>query len=261
MRFILTAILLASCRLEAQDIATTNRDWISEPISSQYVKFRSFTVYPCPSDKTMVATYCESEESWWGHLRVFKHNGNKVEWAAVFPPKYIEERGHYIVSCHWKSLDVLTSPVLELIESTHMGNGALWLLEVSGKELRLLLCIPVRGDYWGREPEFEIPPEGEARFAGNHLKVDYQRAVGEKDVAVVLTGSLLVTDMEGKKLPARGYRQQCTWNNDKRVFEVQPPKATKPAEQPSPGQPTTKPAEKPPAKNQPSTPTSKETRR
>lgn len=257
MRYILTVILLATCQLGAQDIATTNRDWIAEPISSQYAKFRSFTVYPCFSDKTMVAAYCENEESWWGHLRVFKHDGDKVEWAAVFPQEYIEDRGHYIVSCRWISLNVVTNPVLELIESTHMGNGGLWLFELSGKELRLLLRTPVRGGYWGRVSEFEIPPEGEAKFAGKHLNVDYHKAVGERDVSVFLSGSLLVTDMAGKGLPARVYHQRCTWNHDKRVFDVNPPTTATPANQPVSAQPATQPRDEPTLKDQPSIPTPK----
>ncbi|MBK1814835.1 hypothetical protein JIN84_04365 [Luteolibacter yonseiensis] len=114
---------------------------------------------------------------------------------------------------------MLENPVLELIESTHMGNGSLWLLEMDGRELRLLLQVRVSGRCWSDEPGFGIPPHGEARFEGAGLKVEYLQANG-KETTVKLAGSLAITDMEGNAKPSCGYQQLCVWNGEKRIFET-----------------------------------------
>ncbi|HEX7261799.1 MAG TPA: hypothetical protein VF258_08290, partial [Luteolibacter sp.] len=145
MRTFALIFFLAISGLRAQNTSTTDRDWVAEAISAQYAQFQSVSIYPCPSDKTLLAAYCESEEGWWGHMRVFKQTGDRVEWAATFPEEYVKERGHYVVSSRWTSFPMLENPVLELIESTHMGNGSLWLLELSRRDFRVILHTPVRG--------------------------------------------------------------------------------------------------------------------
>lgn len=238
-------MMLTWLHVGAEDTSTTDRDWIGEAISSQYSNFQSVTVYPCPADKSILAVYCEHDHSWWGHMRVFRHSGDKVEWAATFPPEYIEARGHYVVSCRWTSFEMLSNPVLELTESTHRGNGSIWLLELNGKEFRLLLHTRVMGRYWPPEPEFAVPPDGEAIFEKN-LKVEYRKADGDDHVSVWLTGNVQVTGVAGEELPARGYQQQCTWNSDKRIFEAKTPKVTEfalnHAETPAVPAPDTKPS-------------------
>lgn len=231
MRIVLASLLLAVGRLGAEDTSTTNRDWVHEPFSSQFAEFGSVTVSHHPSDKNLVAAYCESEKQWWGHLRVFKHSGDKIEWAATFPKEYIEERGQYIVSCQWIFLSMVEGSVLELIESSHRGNGSLWVMELRDHEFRVLLHTSVRGQYWNSDAALGVPFDGEAFFAGDHLNVEYRKVQGEKFANVLLTGSVIITDMNGKNVSSKPYEQQCTWDSDKRVFTVHAPKFTKPAEQ------------------------------
>jgi hypothetical protein len=228
-----TLALVASC-LRAEDTSTVNRAWVSEPVSEQYGKFQTVTIYPCPTDKKLLAAYCEREEAWWGHMRVYKQSGDHVEWAATFPEEYIKERGHYVVSSRWTSLPMVENPVLELIESTHMGNGSLWLMELEGREFRLLLHTSVRGRLWCTDPEFGIPPNGEAKFEGSHLNISYPRS-SDGTVSVQLDGKLSITDMEGKKLPPCNFYQVCTWSTAKKVFEAQKPRKNKDAEQDASG--------------------------
>ena len=229
MRSIVFILFLVTSGLRAEDVFTNDRDWVGEAISEQYAKFKSVSIYPCPSDKTLLAAYCEYDEAWWGHMRVFKQSGDRVVWAATFPDEYINERGHYIVSSRWKSFPMMENPVLELIESSHMGNGSLWLLELNGREFRVILHTSVRGRFWSTEPEFEIPPNGEAKFEGEHLKIEYLTTEPDT-VTVQLTGQLSITDMQGKKQPSCNFYQVCKWNSAKKIFDAQQPRKIKEAE-------------------------------
>lgn len=229
MRSLAIILLFAVSRLRAEDASTTNRDWVAEAISAQYAKFKSICVHPCPSDRTLLAAYCEIEEAWWGHMRVFKQSGDRVEWAATFPEEYIKERGHYVISSNWTWFPMMENPVLELIESTHIGNGSLWLLELKGRNFRVILHTPVRGQFWSTEPEFEIPAGGQAMFVGSHLRIEYLRSETDA-VTIQLSGQLSITDMQGKKEAACNFHQVCKWNVDRRIFEAQRPRKIKEAE-------------------------------
>jgi hypothetical protein len=221
MRALALILFLAFAGLRAEDRSMTNRDWVSEPVSAQFSKFQSVTVRTCPSDGSILATYCEREKGWWGHMRVFKQSGDRVEWAAGFPDDYVKARGHYVESARWISCPMIDHPVLELVESTHMGNGSLWLLELVGQEFRLILKAPVLGRCWSDEPEFGIPPEGEARF--KEVRIEYVPENHDENATVKLSGSLEIMDMAGNAKPPCGYEQRCVWNRDKRIFEVRRP--------------------------------------
>lgn len=216
-------------RASAQGLETDDRSWIDQPVSAELAKF-SAEKHPYPKDKNLIAVFCQENAIWWGRMRVFKQNGDRVEWAAAFPKKYIEERGGNVVSCKWLSFRMLENPVLELIESTHMGNGSLWLLELEGKEFRVLLNTPVKGGYWQPAPGFDLPREGKARFEGDHLTVEYRQAKEEKYPTVILSGSVSITDMLERDLPSKPYYQECTWNNEKRAFVSRTPSPGKPAQ-------------------------------
>ncbi len=208
----------------AEKTSVADQAWTTESISAQYGNFQRITIHPCPSESSTLAFYCETEPAWWGDLRVFKQAGDRVEWAAAFPQEYAEACGHYVVSCRWMSLDVVGNPVLEIFDSTHMGNGSLWLLELRERKLRVLLHAAVRGRCAGMETQPGLSPDWEVKFAGEHLKVDYQNPEGSAGpVTVSLSGSLLLSDAAGVEQPHRFYRQECLWNPVRRIFLSQPP--------------------------------------
>jgi hypothetical protein len=214
--FAVPLLAVALLNASAAPASGTDQDWITETVTSQFAKFKSVAILPSKKDRTIVAAYCENDPQWWGHLRVFKHKDDKVEWAAVFPHEYLGS--DYVVSYQWLSLGMLDNDVLEIIGSTQLGNGSLWLFELNGRELRPLLNIPVRGRYWNPGSEFAVPDSGEASFAGDHLKVEYQKEPISKFESVVLTGTVSIIDMTGKELPSKPYLQQCTWNENTRIF-------------------------------------------
>ncbi len=213
IRFSILVLLLLINQLDAKE--TSIPSWIQEPFSSLFAHFDNVSVFPHTSEKNIVAAYCESEKQWWGTLRVFSHAGDNIEWVAAFPKEYIDGQGHYVVSCRWNSVSMLENKLLEVVSSTHMGNGSLWLFELKDRELRLLLCTPMRGRYWEPTPEFAVPPNGgEARF--DHLAVEYRKI--DTFETVFLTGRVSIIDQEGKELSSKPYQQQCTWDKEKRVF-------------------------------------------
>lgn len=177
----------------------------------------------CPDEPQIVAAYSEREPQWWGRLQVFHRKGDSIAWEYAFPADYEEYRGHYVVRFRWVRLKQITKPVLEVIESTHMGNGSLRIWEVEGRKLRLLLDTTVRGRFWSVPEAFGVPVNGEARFEGDHLQVEYRRAAGENANVVGLTGRVAIQDLEERALPSRKFEQICVWDAAKRIFVAQSP--------------------------------------
>jgi hypothetical protein len=210
---------IAPCSL-GEDHPPAKDDWMSKPLSSQFAEFGRFTVTPHPDEKDLVACHAEREFRWWGKLRVFKHQGDKIEWVAEFPHDYDEWRGHYVVDYRWVTLDATGNKVLESFESTHMGNGSLFLLELEGKEFRVILHAPARGLCRDNDPELGIPPQGEARFLGEHLDVEYIRAPGEPFGSVELNGRVSITDIAGVEVAVKPYSRIYRWDPNRRIFRA-----------------------------------------
>jgi hypothetical protein len=203
-------LLMMQCSFAEGDSAKTLSELVS---SSPRVEF-----YSHPSDKGIVAAYCERDRQWWGEMTVLHHAEGKVDWEFKFPEMYTEWRGHYVVRCRWVTLEQVKSPVLELIESTHMGNGSVFLFELQGKELRLLLHTKVRGQLFDDLEIFGVPLHGTAYIKGDHLDVEYETSSDKESDVVVLSGTIEIADMEERPRPSRKYEQRCLWDAEKRVF-------------------------------------------
>ena len=216
-------LLVTAMCAPAENTAMLDQEWVNQPVSAQGAAFHRFTMTPSPADKNLVAAYCERDPQWGGHLRVFKKAGDKIEWAAEFPAHYIEERGHYVVSYRWVKLKSTPNQVLEVLESTHMGNGSMWLLELEDRKFRVLLQATARGRYWSTDPELGLPPNGEARFVED-LKIQYQ-----KGGIIALTGNVSLSDLSEKEIGVTAYRAEYQWDKEKRVFQDKSVRYGKPA--------------------------------
>jgi hypothetical protein len=183
----------------------------------------SATFVRCHDHPNTVAVYCEQEPKWWGRLFVYRQSGDAIDWQYSYPASYDKVRGHYVVRFRWITLTQTEKPVLEVIESTHKGNGSLRLWELDGRTLRLLLETTVRGRFWDPPTVFRVPENGEARFEGDHLALDYQRSSGQEFDSIHLSGSIQITDIEGRVMPSRRYEQVCRWDPAKCVFLAQAP--------------------------------------
>lgn len=183
----------------------------------------SATFVRCHGHPNIVAVYCERDPQWWGQLFVYQRSGDTIDWQYSYPNSYEKLRGHYILRFRWISLKQTQKPVLEVIESTHMGNGSLRVWELDGRTLRLLLETTVRGRFWDPPAVFRVPENGEARFEGDHLAVEYQRPSGQEFDSIHLTGSIHVSDIDGRAMPSCRFEQVCLWDPAKRIFTVQAP--------------------------------------
>lgn len=194
--------------------------WLREGLARQISQFKRVTLTPHPGYKGIVVANCEKDLAWWGRPIVFHHTGDKVDWIASFPAAYTEQAGHYVLSCNWRYLEKLQLWILEIFDSTHMGNGSLWLFTLKGRDLRPLLHTTARGRFLKPPPDLDIPALGETRLHQEHLTADYRVPTGAKEdaEAVFLTGTIVAFDAEGKEHSTRPFKETWTWNSEERVF-------------------------------------------
>lgn len=111
-----------------------------------------------------------------------------------------------------------------MFDSTHMGNGSLWLFALDGRDLRVLLHTPAVDRHhehaqYGHPP----PPPASTVFKDGQLGVKYRVPEGGEYEAVYLTGEIIEMDDDDKELSTKPYTETWTWNPDKRVFtRIQP---------------------------------------
>ena len=86
----------------------------------------------------------------------------------------------------------------------------------------------MRGRFWNPAPEFGLPRGGEASFGSPHLNADYVKREGEDAPRVLLAGTVSMMDMKGTVIPARPFRQECTWHQEQRIFVPGPAEAEMP---------------------------------
>lgn len=216
-------ILFASIAAVAFADDIPKQDAVPKTISAIIDSAPTITVSRCPGDSQIVAVYSEREPQWWGRLAVYHRSGDSINWPFTFPEAYEEHREHFVVRFRWISLKQTSKPVLEVIGSTHMGNGALRIFEADGRRLRLLLEAKVRGRFWSAPAAFGIPEQAEAHFEGPHLGIEYYCPSDQTVDSILLTGSIRTEDVGGSVLPARKFAQTCVWEPGRRVFIAQPP--------------------------------------
>lgn len=224
-------ILLAICLTGlsfpgfAIDESPTGDTWLRERITKQLGKFERTSFVPHPGDAGILAVCCETSLSWWGSVYVLHHTADQVDWVASFPKEYTENHGHYILSSQWRRLERLNLWVLEIFDSTHMGNGSLWLFTLAGHDLRLLLHATARGRHLQPPADFKVSPLTEIQLIEPHLEADY-RTLGNAttDVeSVFLTGTLAVQNQDDKELSRIPYAEIWTWDAERRIFTRTPP--------------------------------------
>lgn len=208
MRTLLLTVLAFHTGLSfAGESTDANEPWLREGLSAQIGKFQRITMTPHPEHKGITAANCETDPSWWSTARVLHHTGDKIDWVAAFPKEYTENRGHYIPSCNWRHLQNLDMWMLEIFDSTHMGNGSLWLFALDGHDLRLLLHTEARGRHLKPQQELDIPSIAETRLIEDHLRADYRTSSDNstKAESIFLSGTLATFDQEGKELSRTSY--------------------------------------------------------
>ena len=143
---------------------------------------------------------------------------------AKLPEQYAKDKAHYLLSLDWHYLRKLRIWVLQVFDSTHHGNGSLWLFTLDGRDLRLLLHASAVGTCWS-DPHLNLSVEGgDAWFLGEHLCVAYPVLRSAACESVVLTGTVAVADeADNKVLSTEPYTETWKWDRHKRIFiRVQP---------------------------------------
>jgi hypothetical protein len=210
--------LLMVSRAFAADDSSSHDEWLSEGLARQISKFKRITFTPQPEDHGLVAANCESKLSWWGELRVFHHTGDQIDWMASLPPVYAENCGHYVLSTTWEYLEPLQMWILEIFDSTHMGNGSLWLFTLEGHELRSLLHTTARGRFLKPPPDLLIPPMGGTHLVEEHLNIDYRISDDARSPAIVLTGTIAALDAGDRPQSTKPFIETWIWDSSQRVF-------------------------------------------
>ncbi|HEX8297200.1 MAG TPA: hypothetical protein VF593_12930 [Chthoniobacteraceae bacterium] len=222
---IIALLLLQAASSFGADDPYSEADWLGQGFAQQIPKFKRTTLTPHPERQGIIAANCETSLSWWGRLQVFSHGGDKIEWVASVPESYAHGRGHYVLSCEWRYLEKLQMWILEVFDSTHMGNGSLWLFALEEQNLRLLLHTTARGQFLKPPANLVVPAEGERRLVEPRLNVDYKSADGgaADAEAVFLSGTIAALDATGNTQSAKPYLEMWTWDASRRVFSrVQP---------------------------------------
>ena len=216
--FGLICVLLGSPVFGA-DNPYTEENWLREGLVAQIPKFKRTTFTPHPEQNGIVAANCETTLAWHGALRVFHQTGDKIDWFASFPPSYVQHTTDYILTCDWHHLDKLNMWILEVFDSSHKGNGSLWLFALEGHEMRVLLQTQAVGSLWAKLPkDLVLPIGGRTWVRGEHLNVDYQIPAGSEHEAVSLTGTIVVLDDLDKEVSTTSYKETWTWDSSKRIF-------------------------------------------
>jgi len=227
MKALLSVFLFRSLVALGSDDIYSDEAWLREGLVPQIAKYKRTTLIPHPEYHDILAANCETELSWWGSIRVFHQTAGKIDWIATFPKEYGDRynHGHYVLSCEWRYLAKLEMWVLEVFDSTHMGNGSLWLFTLDGHDLRLLLHTTARGHYLKPPADLVVPALGETHLVEEHLNADYRTPTdAATDVeAVFLTGTITAFDGEGKESSTKPFKETWTWDADKRVFTLLPP--------------------------------------
>ncbi len=220
MRHLLTLVIFLCSRhaLPAEEENSFSEEaWLHEGVTAQAAKFKHFTLVPHPAQKGIVAANCEHEPSWWSALHVFHQTGDPIDWMASFPADY--EPNCYILSVRWVHLAALNLWILEVLDSTHMGNGSLWLFALEDHQLRTLLhtrAVDRHREYSQRgqpltEPASEI-------FRNGRLTVKYPRAKSAPYESVSLTGTVVLFNAEDRELSTHPYAESWTWDSAQRIF-------------------------------------------
>ena len=216
MRQTIAAFWILVVISHADDSPESDQDWIREGLSAQLAKYERITFMPHPKQKSIVAAHCEGQISWWGQLQIFHHTGDTIDWIATFPNDY--HSNNYLVSFQWKHLKQLDLWVLEVFDSSHMGNGSLWLFTLDGHDLRLLLKTrAVDCHHEGARPNGTSEV-----FRQGRLNVEYHVPEDKNFETVSLTGTIVVLDGEDREVNSRRYSETWTWDPGKRVF-TRPP--------------------------------------
>lgn len=183
-----------------QRTSTYPNPWNGEIERIELVKF--------DQDEDLFVALFDSQAHWWGDFVVFCADGSDLRWVATIPEKD-EPLAAYGVSARGFRLPGFPEPFVEVVWSSHRGNGDVYLYELREQRLRLVLSATAVD----RERT-----EGSV-FRGGVLSRSYADVDGDGHLDVSLTGTRDQVDPEtGEVLSSRAVHRHFVWQPVGRVF-------------------------------------------
>jgi len=100
---------------------------------------------------------CDTEDHWWGDFYCFRFAEGRIDWLAETGERWGNECDAYGVSIRGLRLRGFEGPIVELFESSHMGNGSLKLYELRERRLHMILKTYAVGHYLGFDEDLVYP--------------------------------------------------------------------------------------------------------
>jgi hypothetical protein len=206
MRLIPAIALLLGCGpisdLQRDRVEVAIRQWNltldPEPLSR-------VEVISIPGSSLLCAAIIDYLREWSGTFGVYHVSDGVVDWQAGVKEEPVEQSIHRIRCFKWRALQ---GPVIEVLGITHMGNGYLYLYELRGRQLELLLRTPA--------VDFNANPD---RFRNGVLEITYDSSRSSLLPDVVLAGAIeVLAEQEEKVLRSFPCQRRFSWDPSLRQY-------------------------------------------
>ena len=203
----LSLVVVAAATSFGQEGLFDESLWKRDGLTRAINGFVRVTRVPHPEDAKVSALHCEREARWWGDLVIVQHEGDAVQSFVPLPKDYLEGAGHYVRDLSWRKIrDV--GWVLQVLTSTHRGNGSLWLFELKDGRMRSLMNTRAVAD------------NDECWFDHGQLQIEFLDGDASKPVTLRLHGTEHEIDQFGRQSDKK-VEERWFWDAAKSVFTIQ----------------------------------------
>lgn len=204
-------LLLTGCATESREATdlTSVAQALSEAASAADPEnpLHRIQVAPIAGEGQLYVAIRDRITDWSGDFVCFKYSNGRIDWTATvseepFEQSILEVRGFHMLG--------FPNPLVEVFGISHMGNGNLYLYELCGRELRLLLVT--RGV--DQHADLNL-------IRGPHLTVEYRDLNGDGWADVELTGIVeAYSDDPHLEAPIHSYpcRKVFLWDSKSHRF-------------------------------------------
>lgn len=205
-RSFIHVLTLVCCTLScwSQENLFDEARWKREGLIRATNSFVQTTRAPHPENAQISAFHCERESRWWGNLVVVRHDGDAMFGFVSLPADYLENAGHYVRDISWRKIREV-GWVLQVLTSTHRGNGSLWLLEIRDGKMCSLMNTRA------------VAENNERWFDHGQLQIEYMDTDTSKPVIMRLHGTEHQLDEDGRQSDKK-VEAYWVWEASKRLF-------------------------------------------
>ncbi|MEK7468828.1 MAG: hypothetical protein AAB074_15740 [Planctomycetota bacterium] len=121
---------------EGDDSGRFNAAIAAWNLKHESAELRAITSVPVAGHPDLLGAICDYEGQWWGFMTVYGVEEDAIVWQAECENQPGEQS---VREMRALALHGIPNPVFEVFGQTHMGNGGLYLYELRGRKLVLLL--------------------------------------------------------------------------------------------------------------------------